>query len=53
MTSQILVVDDDPVQRRLLTNMIERLGAMVANVRSGSESTGAAIGAAAICVGAA
>ncbi|MFB2550206.1 sigma-54-dependent transcriptional regulator [Ensifer soli] len=26
MGSHILVIDDDPVQRRLLTNMIERLG---------------------------
>ena len=40
MTSHILVIDDDPVQRRLLTNMIERLGhvAHVAdNGRSGLE----------------
>jgi DNA-binding NtrC family response regulator len=40
MTSQILVIDDDPVQRRLLTNMIERLGhiAHIAdNGRSGLE----------------
>ena len=40
MTSQILVIDDDPVQRRLLTNMIERLGHiahLADNGRSGLE----------------
>ena len=40
MTSQILVIDDDPVQRRLLTNMIERLGHvahLAENGRSGLE----------------
>jgi len=43
VTSHILVIDDDPVQRRLLTNMIERLGhvAHVAdNGRSGLELLG-------------
>lgn len=40
MTSHILVIDDDPVQRRLLTNMIERLGHvahLADNGRSGLE----------------
>ena len=40
MTSQILVIEDDPVQRRLLTNMIERLGHiahLAENGRSGLE----------------
>ena len=40
MTSQILVIDDDPVQRRLLTNRIERLGHiahLADNGRSGLE----------------
>ncbi|MDX0627298.1 response regulator [Sinorhizobium medicae] len=40
MTAHILVIDDDPVQRRLLTNMIERLGHvahLADNGRSGLE----------------
>ncbi len=40
MTSHILVIDDDPIQRRLLTNMIERLGHvahLADNGRSGLE----------------
>jgi len=40
VTSHILVIDDDPIQRRLLTNMIERLGHvahLADNGRSGLE----------------
>ncbi|OJF94545.1 sigma-54-dependent transcriptional regulator [Pararhizobium antarcticum] len=40
MTSHVLVIDDDPIQRRLLTNMIERLGHvahLADNGRSGLE----------------
>ncbi len=40
MTSHILVIDDDPIQRRLLKNMLERNGNVVHmadNGRSGLE----------------
>lgn len=38
MTAQILVVDDDPVQRRLLCEMVKRFGYAVEAAESGAEA---------------
>ena len=40
MTERVLIVDDDPVQRRLLHNMVEKAGYQVATAESGEAALG-------------
>jgi DNA-binding NtrC family response regulator len=40
MAERVLIVDDDPVQRRLLQNMVERAGYQVATADSGEVAIG-------------
>jgi DNA-binding NtrC family response regulator len=40
MAERVLIVDDDPVQRRLLQNMVEKAGYQVATAESGEAAIG-------------
>ena len=40
MAERVLIVDDDPVQRRLLQNMVEKAGYQVATAESGEAALG-------------
>jgi CheY-like chemotaxis protein len=40
MAERVLIVDDDPVQRRLLQNMVEKAGYQVATADSGEAAVG-------------
>ena len=42
MTARVLIVDDDPVQRRLLDNMVRKFGHEPVIAESGDAGRGAA-----------